>query len=760
MTKSVNPLSDLNNKIIIRNENNNYRNLTWLDAQINNDSILRNEGKTWYLNSTLSLDNAQFWINNSDCDRLIMSNQVHGTRYGTGGLPLGKLYIDNTYICSWDYNESCIPDPFDVWTWWDGESEYYNGIILNEDAFNDKVIFSVVTDGGWINNSSFEGVQRVKLNTVFNRTVSNITYKSGYGSFSLNGCNNLTLDGATVQNISLGQGVSVNGGGHVTVKNVSIFNAAGGVVFSSDYCIMENITTNLTDWMALEVDGGATGCVIRNVYVNRARHNAIDIHGASDLLIENASLYNSTSNSVLLTGSGSDVGKTWNITLRDIYTYNSSFRDPRYPTDGLGGTGIALSANDTTKYPVENITMINITCDSEDHGLELHTIDNVSVYNLSVPNCSDGVFCSQKVRNLSIIDSDLTGTIGSNVHLYNNSSMSVINTQYGYTLIDLDTNSLTSYYYANPLVKNLTSFSVENAIITSNLTVKNGNGINQTSFISGINGKLYDDCNRSNLIAVPELTKTKTTTIYHTPLIAAEKDGLTDSDILDPDSTWQSASLSSLSAPETVLVLDVTGGEPEEPDPILPDSLFSANATTGDSPLIVLFSDSSTGYPTTWFWDFGDETTSYVQNPVHTYLESGTYTVSLTTSNVNGSDTLTQNNYIDVTFPENEVDANFTATPTNGTIRLLVQFNDTSTGNPTSWAWDFDNNGVIDSTSRNASRYYKTPGNYTVNLTVSNEYEENSEVKTNYIIAEKQNYIIIIFDWFSDLFLAGGVIRG
>jgi PKD repeat protein len=47
-------------------------------------------------------------------------------------------------------------------------------------------------------------------------------------------------------------------------------------------------------------------------------------------------------------------------------------------------------------------------------------------------------------------------------------------------------------------------------------------------------------------------------------------------------------------------------------------------------PLKVTFMDQSTGSPTFWYWNFGDNSTSTVQNPMHTYVTEGKYTVNLT----------------------------------------------------------------------------------------------------------------------------------
>lgn len=62
----------------------------------------------------------------------------------------------------------------------------------------------------------------------------------------------------------------------------------------------------------------------------------------------------------------------------------------------------------------------------------------------------------------------------------------------------------------------------------------------------------------------------------------------------------------------------------------------------------ICFNDLSSNIPTGWFWDFGDGNTSPQQNPCHTYTADGTYTVSLTASNTNGSDNQTNTNYITV----------------------------------------------------------------------------------------------------------------
>jgi len=66
--------------------------------------------------------------------------------------------------------------------------------------------------------------------------------------------------------------------------------------------------------------------------------------------------------------------------------------------------------------------------------------------------------------------------------------------------------------------------------------------------------------------------------------------------------------------------------------------------------------------------------------------------------------------------------ASFTnLTPREGIVPLTVTFNDTSTGGPTGWNWDFgDGNFASDNGQQNPSHVFELPGIYTVTLTAMN----------------------------------------
>jgi len=76
---------------------------------------------------------------------------------------------------------------------------------------------------------------------------------------------------------------------------------------------------------------------------------------------------------------------------------------------------------------------------------------------------------------------------------------------------------------------------------------------------------------------------------------------------------------------------------------------FTAAAVTGNAPFTVSFSDASTGTITDRLWNFGDGQTGAGLNPSHVYTVPGAYTVSLTATGPEGSDTKIKTGFITVT---------------------------------------------------------------------------------------------------------------
>ncbi|WP_052723112.1 NosD domain-containing protein [Methanosarcina sp. WH1] len=179
-----------------------------------------------------------------------------------------------------------------------------------------------------------------------------------------------------------------------------------------------------------------------------------------------------------------------------------------------------------------------------------------------------------------------------------------------------------------------------------------------------------------------------------------------------------------------------------EPEPVLPTANFKTNTTSGNAPLSVLFTDLSKD-TTGWNWNFGDGATSTKKNPIHTYSAIGSYTVNLTVSNLNGTDSETA----DITVLEKEEEenesenegnesdnnilptANFTVNKTSGHYPLTVLFTDRSQ-NATGRSWDVNNDGIEDSNESSFVYTYSSRGTYEAKLTAINANSTDTETTT------------------------------
>jgi PKD repeat protein len=152
----------------------------------------------------------------------------------------------------------------------------------------------------------------------------------------------------------------------------------------------------------------------------------------------------------------------------------------------------------------------------------------------------------------------------------------------------------------------------------------------------------------------------------------------------------------------------------------VPVASFVVTPTEGTVPLTVQFDSSgSQGIIDSYSWDFGDGSGfSTDPNPAYTYTTLGQFTVSLTVSGPGGS-SFSFTTLVQVREAISAPVASFVVTPTEGTTPLTVQFDSSaSQGIIDSHAWDFgDGSGF--STDPNPAYTYTTPGQFTVNLTVS-----------------------------------------
>nr|MBC8478107.1 leucine-rich repeat domain-containing protein [bacterium] len=77
--------------------------------------------------------------------------------------------------------------------------------------------------------------------------------------------------------------------------------------------------------------------------------------------------------------------------------------------------------------------------------------------------------------------------------------------------------------------------------------------------------------------------------------------------------------------------------------------------------------------------------------------------------------------------------ADFMADQTIAVVGSEVQFTDLSHGNPTSWNWDFESDGIVDATNQNPTWIYNEAGIYSVSLEIYDDRNYDMETKTDYI---------------------------
>ena len=160
-----------------------------------------------------------------------------------------------------------------------------------------------------------------------------------------------------------------------------------------------------------------------------------------------------------------------------------------------------------------------------------------------------------------------------------------------------------------------------------------------------------------------------------------------------------------------------------------PTADFSADTTSGEAPLAVEFTDQSTGNPSSFSWNFGDGSTSTNQNPSHTFDDGGNFTVALTATNAVGSDTESKVIFI------RTIKSDFTVNDSSGEAPHNVTFTskNVAEGTITSFAWDFNNDGVTDSTVENPSFTYDNAGTFSVKLRITGPAGSSIETKTDFI---------------------------
>jgi PKD repeat protein len=150
----------------------------------------------------------------------------------------------------------------------------------------------------------------------------------------------------------------------------------------------------------------------------------------------------------------------------------------------------------------------------------------------------------------------------------------------------------------------------------------------------------------------------------------------------------------------------------QPPNNNAPTAAFAADTTGGCTGSCLAFTNTSTGGPFTnllWTFTGASTSTSTDENPTNIcYPNAGTYPVSLTVTNANGSNTSTQNSFVTITNPTPI--ANFSY---NQIDNYTTEFTSTGAG-ATSYLWQFPGN--VTGTGATSSFDFPVEGTYPVTL--------------------------------------------
>jgi PKD repeat protein len=157
---------------------------------------------------------------------------------------------------------------------------------------------------------------------------------------------------------------------------------------------------------------------------------------------------------------------------------------------------------------------------------------------------------------------------------------------------------------------------------------------------------------------------------------------------------------------------------------------FTFTPASGNAPLNVSFTSTTTGDDYTLVWGFGDGTQSTDTNPVHTFTMAGNYFIILNATNDGGSTGSIQSVDVYPAAPR----ADFTASSaTTGAKPFAVAFEDATAydGTITGWTWNFGDGGSA--TTQNSIHTYTTVGTYNVSLTVDSISGSDSVTKASFV---------------------------
>ncbi|KKH47468.1 NosD domain-containing protein [Methanosarcina sp. 1.H.A.2.2] len=556
-----------------------------------------------------------------------------------------------------------------------------NNKLKSNTAFNNSNSIYLVTSnentisGNEVNLNRDHGI--FLDNSSNNNILSNTASSSPYG-IAVRYSDNNNLTGNNAYNNTQGFYITLTSSDNTLSENTANSNIGSGIsLFRVSDNILENNEANLNPTQGIILDSSNNNKVFNNNVSQNGKGIYLSSLSSGNTLSGNKANSNS-GNGIVLDNVGSNNNITSNTASSNvnygIYFTNSNNTYLLNNIASGNSKGIYIITSN------ENVVSNNTVSDNNAEGIMLSSSNNNKLSRNTAYNDSYGIsFSSSRSNEVS-------------------SNKVTFSRNYGLFLCSQSTGNQIFNNYLNN---------------TRNTDNKNTGGIWNTTKAPGasIVGGSYIG---GNYWATPLGTG------FSQTATDANKDGIADSQY-NGDHLVDYYPLVAVSAPE----------------PAFPVADFTANPTSGSAPLSVSFTDRSQN-ATSRSWNFGDGATSTDTNPQHNYYRAGNYTVTLTVSNLKGTNSKTA---VITVSEEEEVDndvlpvADFIANPTSGSAPLSVSFTDRSQ-NATSRSWNFGDGAT--STDTNPTHSYSLAGNYTVNLTVSNLKGTNSKTAVITVSEEEE----------------------
>jgi polygalacturonase len=490
-------------------------------------------------------------------------------------------------------------------------------------------------------------------------------------------CTRVLIQGVTLQNPPTFTIYLKNSDTSVTIQGITIntpFDShnTDGFDISSTNVLIRNSSISTGDD---DIEIGGSGAAATDITVSNCTFgtgHGVSIGskiagGVNNLLVSNC-VFNGTEAGIKMKSDRGIGGLVQNLKYIDLTMTNVNFPIAMYmdyntvgaptmvypvtPSEAAGDTTETISST-TPVY--ENIIISNLTSYGNSgiqapgniagimYGLPESPITNVTLYNVNIGGrTNDGTFCLYHVRGIQFINSNLAAPDpGTNTLSLYNAQFTFTNNNPDSTLMTMTgvwtpSNVVMSLYNrlaetvdvgalsTNPLLTLAgTTLTVSNGLDVSGLSTLNyglGTNVTETEVTGNltVGGKL----NISNFGGFTNSTYTLFT--YGGTLTY---NGLTVGTVPNTNFTYM---VSTNTSGQVNLVVAGSASPP-------PTASFSANPLSGAAPLAVTFTDSSSGSPAYWFWNFGDGGTSTNESPLYNYLAPGAWTAQLIASNAGGA---------------------------------------------------------------------------------------------------------------------------